>query len=373
MTLKQEDIPFFSLFIPYLFLTTTGMLLLLLRRHKEPLKSRGIPLLLLQTLSGLCVNTLNALGPFQIGCFLYLLRSPLLIFWVFPYVFRGIVLYLHHIRQSALEQLRVTRRRSSSLREQKIPEVFDTDGTDFEMTNRPAPGPSRVPSQDVAAPSENPPRLLKSWEIQLAAWVQRNKWVFTWKYDLLIFGTIFVLFGLIAILRYFLEPFKFSKEERADPDFEGSDRCDQKRTVLAMVVNALIIVISVGIVAVFLWSARDAYHLKHELVAVFVISVFLVPTWLISTFDILPVYVDRFFWIVTTSLFFVLVSLWMPIFASFTYEKRLNLGNRRQSGAQFYGPEAIYTVFNNPTLKKNFAEYLFYFPSSFLFELSHGI
>jgi len=365
MVLPADQLPFYGIFIIYSILFFIGTGLLLWRRNKEPIKSRGIGLLLLQTTAGFLSYLITAAGPLSVGCFVFLLRNPLFALWTFPYVFRGLVLWFRFILQHALRSIQFARKRYSSHTGEMTSETErqsepTKQAVEMQQGASNNPRSSVYSSSSAPPPSEEGPKKLRPWEIRLAIGLQKNKWIFTWKYDVLVFGALTLIYGFVTVVRYFVEPFVHEEEERRDPSLDLSDRCDLVRSVLSLSMTLIVILIGVMIVSILLWSAKDSYHVKHELLAVFISTLFLFIPWVAATFGFQAGNLDRFFWAVVTATVYLIISVWMPVIASFTFEKRLKKSAARDEGAgkTVIGPEVIQEILVHPLLKANFAEYL---------------
>jgi len=381
MLLPQELLPFYITFIIYSLLLLAGIPLLLLRRHHEPIKSRGTPLLLLQTISGFIAYLVPAIGPIRTGCFLYQFRSVFFALWSFPYVFRGLLLWFRYIRQHALLSIQLSRQKLSSRSSAQVSEEREEGEKEKERPGqrgkeeREGEVSLKRLSEIQAAPSSlsdasfssslkkskegAEPRKMKVWEIKLAMGLQRNQWVFTWKYEVLVFGGLLLIYGFPAIVRYFAEPFVYPEEMREDPSLTLPDRCDLIRTVLGIGVNAGIFILCIIVVSVLLWSVQDAFHVKHELLGVLVGGVAILPFWAAANFDRQIANLDRYFWAVVGTLYCLLLTVYLPTVLSFAFERRLKryAGIEGDHAKNVGGPEIIYQVFNHQVLRDNFEEF----------------
>jgi len=368
MLFPKDQLPFYSLFMIYSTTLLTGTLFLLWRRNKEPLQSRGIGLLLLQSTAGFLSYLITAIGPLHVGCFLFNLRSLLFALWTFPYVFRGLLLWFRYVLQHALLSLQAARRPPASSRTGMTSlDQEDPPPSQEELELREA-SPSLPPlysTADFKGHGEEEARSLRGWEIRLAVLLQRNKWVFTWKYDLLVFLVLSLVYISLVVGRYYTIPFVYSEEDRRNPELHLLNRCDLQDNTLNVGSNAILVLSCVMVVAVLLWSARDAYHVKHELLGVLIATIVLIMPWIAAMLGKQVGNFDRYFWAVCAALSYAIISIWMPALMTFSFERKISRYAARADGSSsaIVGPEIIYRIMGHAALRKNFSE----FPSLYLF------
>jgi len=346
---EPTRIPFLSLFFAYNICFWPALLLLLFRRNHEPIKSRGWLLLTLQTLYGFFAFLIPALGPKTAGCFLFVFRSPVVVLWAFPYVIRATLLWFRYVLQHSLIVLKQAGHQSYLTSGEMV------DISESLSKESPPPLETKDAASNVAARNIGE---IKPWKVKLASFISKNVWLFTWKFDLFIYSSLFVAFEALSVLRYYFEPFIHPEEVRADFSSPLPERCELERDFLFQIILVAITVVGVVITALLLRSAKDTYHVKNELVAIFISILVLFPLWIVGNLELFPRSLNRYFWDLAFAFAFVFISFWFPIIMTFVFDRRKRIDSLHREGSEAFGPEIILKIMEHPILRERFAELL---------------
>jgi len=274
--------------------------------------------------------------------------------WAYPYVVRGFLLWGKFVLQDSILYLQATPTRGRKTTEQDIPDL-NLQGSD----SLPSPD-SNFLAHDALRLGMLPSKEIQPFYFKIAWFFHRNRWVFGWKGQLSIFSFIFLASWLVTTILYFFDAHKYPLEARMEPS-EILDICDTEN-----VVNVIIFILIFGLVGfliciVLLWNVRDAFLLKLEFILNLFAVIPIILLWILSTFVSFPAYFSRFFWARLGIFLTMLISLLLPLVASYRFERLLTRENPESSSQRnsqrVMGREIVDAVLKNPHLAVSFEQF----------------
>lgn len=252
---ELQDLAFL---ITFSVLYLAGLPLFIIRRQKEPIRSRGWLLVILQ-LSVLMVDLPIRTAASQIGCFMTLAEDLFLIpLWTYPYFVRCAVLWMHFTAQTSLSHF-----------------------------------------------IKNPDANSRSNRVILSI-LGKFEWMLTNMGQLVTFLVLFTTTLIVLLTFYF-----------------GTDLntivCYSNAVFTFQIFQGILFVIFLLLFVILLWRVQDAYLIKVEMILAFCCGLPVFLLWIVGT-----VLNWNNFWLALTlnlGQLFSLFSMWMPIYATYRYEK----------------------------------------------------
>jgi len=315
---------------------------LILRREKEPIRSRFWLLSLLQHTYGFLFLLFALPSPHHVGCLVETFRNQLSIpLWAFPFFYRGFLLWLKYILQDSLLLKQSASHLALSMEE------IDHPGT-----------------KDLAYHRRRPVRMSR-WKEKVAHFFRRHPWTLTWKFEVLSYVVTAALAVLVTSLLFFLDSYVYPAEVRETVSRTIPDPCRLRHSFTMMLVYASITIAMVVVSALNLWKVNDAYYLKTELMLILLVTFFVFPFWVVANLNLFPFYLSAQLWENFMTILFMFISFWFPLIMSYRFQKILDKSQDISSSPSKYpeesklirGTEVIYSLVNHPILSFHFERY----------------
>ena len=132
--------------------------------------------------------------------------------------------------------------------------------------------------------------------------------------------------------------------------------CDVEEGFVISIVLMIITILIALVVCGLLWGVSDTYLVKIELTAVLSLGIILFPFWIASSLNIFPIFLYRYFWTMIVELTFSLVTIWLPVVASYQFERAIQEETKAEDPETkaVIGVELVKCIIDNPILFKHF-------------------
>jgi len=270
MALDTEDIVDLVLSSIFFALYLVGVPLFLVRRNKEPIRSRGWALGVLQ-MSAIGIDMiLRLLGFTYLPCLLLYIRGmTILTVWVYPYFLRCFALWYFFSLQQTLLSLYSPLARSSSTERLSKGQIPTVDPNNLPPPEQGEEGEGEGEGEGKSGGRERNPSvaysILDTFKGRLLRGIQRRPWLISTRFQLLACLVLFLISLVLALGTHF--------------PFETEGNCYPFLPTLAInVLQSVGALLLLFLFCYLLWDATDAYMIKLEL---FLASILMLPLFIL--------------------------------------------------------------------------------------------
>lgn len=325
----------------YHLLLWPGIALFLYRRKIEPIKSRGVTLAVLQCVMTLVPLTLSLLDD-EANCTIRVMAVLIIIpFTCTSYYIRGIVLYHHTILHAGLKrELKGTiSRRLTAMQVEEGAGLQAQAGGSLKRSG--------------------------SWRTYMFDQMVKRRYLLEDKVMVSVYLIVIVAAIAIAVMMAYIDPpFITDPEVRDDFSQYVWNRCFTKHTIAVVLLQFCLTCTMISVAILLLLRAKENYLMRLELFLVLSVGGSLFFIWLSSALTpVFPEIINDDFWGYPILILFEIFTLYMPIIASYKYEKAIeeekeHLTHNQERRKSLVDEELLLYVLEDETLRQSFQKYV---------------